>query len=86
MVLPICCSSGARAQSPIWGTGMRFFPEVSQGMYNMSANSKGSGETALMRRLAWVFAAAYVISTLFSCAGTFSSSILGSFFYFQLLR
>ena len=52
MVLPICCSSDARAQFPIWGTGMRFFPEVSQGLYNISVNSKGSGETALMRSLA----------------------------------
>ena len=37
--------------------------------YFMCANSEGSGETALMRRLVWAFAVACVISTIISWAG-----------------
>ena len=36
----------------------------------MSANSKGTGETGLMRRLPEPLLVAYVISNLFSCAGS----------------
>ena len=37
----------------------------------MSANSKGTGETALMRRLACALLYAFVISTLYSNADVF---------------
>ena len=41
-----------------------------KGLYYMSANNKGSGETALMRRLVWAFAGR-LCDTFFSCAGLF---------------
>ena len=46
------------AQSPIRDLGYRLAIclKLPHGPYFMSANSKGSGETALMRRLAWAFA------------------------------
>ena len=43
-------------QSPIWASDMLFSPEASSGLYYMSANSIGSGETALTRRLTRAFA------------------------------
>ena len=49
MVFRFGGSSNAHAQTPLLATD-------SPGPYYMSANSKGSGETALMRRLAWVCA------------------------------
>ena len=50
---PVLGSSSKHAQYPLWTTEMmRYFLKLPQGIYNMSANSKGSGETALMRRLA----------------------------------
>ena len=54
--LPVCDSSNTHAWSPIWATDMRFCLKLPHGLYYMSANSKDSGETALMRRLAWAFA------------------------------
>ena len=59
---PVCGSSDAHAHSPIWATDMRYFLKLPQALCYMSANSKGSGETALMR---------LVISTFFSYAGPF---------------
>ena len=53
---PVFVSSKAHAQTPVSATDMRFCLKLHQGLYNMSANSKGSGETALMRRLARAFA------------------------------
>ena len=44
---PVCGSSNAM-HSPLLGLCLK----LPQGLYYMSANSKGSGETALMRRLA----------------------------------
>ena len=41
--------------SPIGATNRHILPELSQSLYYISANSKGSGETTLMRRLAWAF-------------------------------
>ena len=49
----VCGSSNAHEQYPIWATDMHFFClKLPQGLYYMSVNSKGSGETALMSRLA----------------------------------
>ena len=45
-----------------------FLPEDSQGLYYMSANSKGSGETALMRRLARAFAGRRCDKYTFDCS------------------
>ena len=45
---PVCGSSDAYAQSPIWATDKRLCIKLSQGLFCMSANSKGSGETALI--------------------------------------
>ena len=47
-----------QAQFPIWAIDKRFVfrLKLSQGLYYISVNSKGSGETALMRRLARAFA------------------------------
>ena len=47
-----------RMSSPLFGLQIcvGFFLKLPQGLYNMSANSKGSDETALMRRLARAFA------------------------------
>ena len=43
--------------SPLFGLQTCFFhPEASSGLYYMSANSKGSGETVLMCRLTRAFA------------------------------
>ena len=53
---PVCGSLNAHVQSPIWSAGMRFCFELPQGLYYMSRNSKRSGETVLMRRLAWALA------------------------------
>ena len=53
---PVCGSSNAHARCAIFATDMRICLKLPQGLYYMSANSKGSGETALMRRLAWAFA------------------------------
>ena len=50
------CYLNAHAQSPTWATDMIFCLKRPQSFYYMSANSKGSGETALMRSLFWVFA------------------------------
>ena len=49
---PGCGSSNEHAQSPTWTIDMLVLPRPTQGPYFMSANSKGSGETALMRSLA----------------------------------
>ena len=54
--IPICGSSNAHAQVPIRATDMLFCLNLSQGPYYMSANSKGSGETAPMHRLVSAFA------------------------------
>ena len=43
--------------------------------YFMCANSEGYGDTAQMRRVAWAFAGAYVVSTIISWAGSFSCQI-----------
>ena len=56
MVFRFGGSSNAHAQSPLWATDMFFSQMLPQGPYYMSANSKGSDETALMRRLAWACA------------------------------
>ena len=58
------------AQPSIWTTYMRFCLKLPQGL-NMSATSNGSGETAFMRRLAESLLVVNVISTFFSCAGSF---------------
>ena len=55
---PVCGSSNVHAQSPVWDTDMRFLAWS----FLKSANSKGSGETALMRKLAWAFAGHYVVN------------------------
>ena len=52
---PVCGSSNAHAQSPIGATDILFCLKLPQGLYCKSANSKGSGKTALKRRLAWAF-------------------------------
>ena len=44
-----------RMRSPLFWLQMRFCLKLPQVLYYMSANSKGSGETALMRRLARAF-------------------------------
>ena len=49
---PVCGTSNAHAQFPIGLRDMRFCLKLPQGPYYMSANSKSSGETALMRSLA----------------------------------
>ena len=48
---PICGSSNAHAQSPISVTDMRFGLKLTHGIFYMSTNSNGFGETAPMRRL-----------------------------------
>ena len=50
---PVCDPSNAQVPSNIFATDMHFLP---QGLYYMSINSKGSGDTALMRRLTRVLA------------------------------
>ena len=55
----------------------------SQVLCYLSANSKGSCKTALMRRLAWAFAGRHVISILFSCAGSFHRITALSTYIFQ---
>ena len=50
---------------------MNSLPETSQGPCYMSANSKGSGETALMRRLARAFAGHLFDKYPFPKAGSF---------------
>ena len=52
---PICGSSNAHAQSPIWAKDMRFCLKLPKGLYFMSVNSKGFCETALMRTLTLTF-------------------------------
>ena len=52
----ICGSSNAYVQSPIWPTDMRICLKLPKGLHYMVANSKVFGETALMRRLALIFA------------------------------
>ena len=54
--LQLAGSSNAHAQSPTGAIEMRFCLKFCLGPYYMSGNSKGSGETALMRRLAWAYA------------------------------
>ena len=54
--LSICCSSNAHAQIPIGLQTPAFWLKFPQGLDFLSAYNKGSGETALMRRLAWTFA------------------------------
>ena len=44
-----------RWTSLIGATNRHILPEISQSLYYISANSKGSVETTLMRRLAWAF-------------------------------
>ena len=46
-----------RMHKPLFGLQIcGFCLKVPQGLYFMSATSKGLGETALMRRFAWAFA------------------------------
>ena len=66
---PVCGSSKAHAQSRIWATHIYVLPEASSRLYYMSANSNDSGETVLMRRFVLTLQVAYMISTIFSCAG-----------------
>ena len=68
--------------APIWDTDMRFCLKRHQPLYYISVNSKGSGETALMRRLAWAFAVAYVIP--FSQTETCMFSPGNKFFPFRV--
>ena len=56
-------------QSPNWAIDMHVLPEAS--LYCMSANSKGSGETALMHNLARAFVGCLCDKYLLSCAGSF---------------
>ena len=44
----VCGSSNAHLQSPIGAKSCIFCLKLPQGLYYMSANSKGSGKTALM--------------------------------------
>ena len=53
------------------------FPPV---LYIVLANSDGSGETVRMRRFAWAFPGRFVISTIFSWAGSFDD-ILGALYF-----
>ena len=46
---PVNGSSSAHAQFPVWAPDMRVCLYLPQGLYYMSANSDGSGGTALMR-------------------------------------
>ena len=72
----LCGTSNAHEQSPIWVAAMRFLPEASSVSLLKSANSKGSGETALMHRLAWAFAGiTYMISTICSCADSLQTRL-----------
>ena len=48
---PVCGSSNVHARSSIQATDMHFCLKLPQGLYYMSAKSKGSGKTALMHRL-----------------------------------
>ena len=57
-IFSVCRPSNAHAQSPIWVTDVRFCLKLSEGLYYISANSKGFGDTALV---------ACMISTRFSC-------------------
>ena len=75
----VCSSSNVHAESPMGATDMHFLPEASSSPYCMSVDSKGSGETALMCRLAWSFLVPYITSALFSCAGPY-------IFWSQLLQ
>ena len=56
--------------SPLFGLQMCLLPEGSSSLYYMSANSKGSGETAHSPG-APPLLVAYVTSTLFSCVGLY---------------
>ena len=68
---PIFGSSNVHLQSRTGAADMRILSEAASRYYMyMSANSKDSGKTALMRSLASAFAVAYVISTLFLRAGS----------------
>ena len=58
----------AHAQTPIEITDMHFSLKLPQDPYYISANSKGSGESAFMPERLLV---AYVVSTLFSFADSF---------------
>ena len=64
----LVCGSSNR-MSPIWATDAFFCQKRPQSLYYMSANSKGSGVTALIGRLAWTFAGR-LCDILFSCAGS----------------
>ena len=57
---PVCGSSNVHEQSPIWFTDIHFCLKLPQSLYYISANSKCSGETALMHRLVWVFFAGHL--------------------------
>ena len=59
-----------RMRSPLFGLQISMFClKLPQGFYYMSANSNDSGETVLMRRFVLTLQVAYMISTIFSCAG-----------------
>ena len=47
---PVCCSSNAHTQVPGCATDVQFYRKLPQGLFYMSANSKGSGEPAFMCR------------------------------------
>ena len=53
----------AWAEFYIWATDMRFCLKLPQGLYYMSGNSKCSGETALMYRLAWACAGSLCVGS-----------------------
>ena len=51
-----CGSSNVHVQWPIWTTDMHFCLKLPRVLYYISVNSKDSGGTDLMCRLAWAFA------------------------------
>ena len=53
---PDCRFSNAHEHSPFSDTDMLGCLRLPEGLYYLSANGKGSGETALMSRLARAFA------------------------------
>ena len=74
---PVCNSSNAHAQSPILATGMRFCPKLTHGL-NFVCEQQRLWRDCAYAQARLSLLVAYVISTLFSCVGSYMAMSVSS--------